>query len=671
MKRRLIALLIIVVMLTALVFTCISCSTGIFSKDEERDYYQVIATVTYGDLSKDIYKGQLATYVNSYGSQYQSNYNMTIDEIVEYFYNTLTRSALLTLYAKYYVYEKAAAGDADYAYIDASKAITALSDKDFVTLQQLVYSIDQTNDEFMSSFESILSGLNTDDEIEEYIDTSDELEARTVRTYSDDDATSYDDNLKCTAVAAVYGIQYENLTYGEITEDFIKTTLGVSSVDEFISSIDIYGVINAKIKAETDTTVKKNMKSALKTLKENISKSYTDYDWFLTDNLNSCVITTLRDGLKSEETSTTEEIDERYTALIIDNLANYDETSYASAISGSTFLPVNASQDYTGVKSILLKFSDEQSAALTAINANFAASEDKIVELREAIALGYTSDATIDAILANYGMDSSANEGVLVNISNPYYDADTDTLSAAYTDKDVNYKVVLYCMADSIKAISDEIVTLYKASDEYTSMTDATEQAIALAIVEYSAKVEAFTQWMYLVNDDPGMFSSETYTVTPSGTDTSYVEQYTVLARKLATQDIASYTSGTYSAGTLLIDENVARAETGSEYNIDNQVKIYVEKNVESQTKSDTIKANVYTLETEAGNTISFCINSYGIQIIMLAEKYGQPNFVANSVVKINENGEEDTAGEGYAYTKDAIYSRDTTIKYDYVYSLV
>ena len=41
---------------------------------------------------------------------------MTLEEVVEYFYNTLTRSALLTLYAKYYVYEQAKAGNADYAY---------------------------------------------------------------------------------------------------------------------------------------------------------------------------------------------------------------------------------------------------------------------------------------------------------------------------------------------------------------------------------------------------------------------------------------------------------------------------------------------------------------------------------------------------------------------------
>ena len=92
MKKRLIALVLIIAMLTALVFTCISCSTGIFEVDEERDYKEVIATVKYGDLSKDIYKGQLKSYVNSYGASYQQNYNMTIEEIVEYFYNTLSQS---------------------------------------------------------------------------------------------------------------------------------------------------------------------------------------------------------------------------------------------------------------------------------------------------------------------------------------------------------------------------------------------------------------------------------------------------------------------------------------------------------------------------------------------------------------------------------------------------
>ena len=656
MKKRLIALTIIVVMLTAIVFTCISCSTGLFEKDETRDYYQVIATVQYGDLSKDIYKGQLATYVSSYGSTYINNYGMTIDEVVEYFYNTLTRSALLTLYAKYYVYDQATSGNPDYAYVDTSKAINELQDKDFVSLSQRVYAIDQTNDDFMSSYESILSGLKKSEDTPEEVEEDDLPEARSVRTY-DEDSSEYSDDLYSTSIAAIYGRDYEKTTYGQITEDFIKTTLGVASVDAFCESIDIFNVISAKIKLEKDATVKKDMKSALKTLKENVEKSNTGYDWFLEDKLNSCVVTSLRDGLKKAETSTEAEINARYKALIIDNVANLDEDKYSSAISGSTFLPVNASDKYTGVKSILLKFSDEQSAALTALKTMYSANDDYVNELRDAMALG-VANAEITDILGE-------NNGIKVNISDAFYDSSVDKLAAAYTDKDVNYKVVLYLMAESIPAITNEIVTAFKASDEYAAMS-ADEKTIAEAIVTYAAQVEAFTQWMYLVNDDSGMFSSESYTITPEGKDTSYVAEYTVLARKLATQAIGDYVYTT--AGTpFIVDEAVEYSSAN--YTVSGTITIDGQEATSTTTAKDPLKANIYTLTTNNSNKISFIVNDYGIHIVMVTEKYGVANFVPGCVDTDCEYITE--TDKGYVYKLNAIYDRDTTINYEFNYSAV
>ena len=657
MKKRLIALVLIIVMLTALVFTCISCSTGIFEVDEERDYYQVIATVKYGDLSKDIYKGQLKSYVNSYGSTYQSNYNMTVEEIIEYFYNTLTKSAMLTLYAKYYVYEQAKAGNADYAYIDTTKAITELEDKDFVSLPQLVYAVDETNDDFLSSYESILSNLKSSSDDEDEDSSDDELAARTVRTYDDVDRSTYDKDLKSTSIAAIYGVEYKDITYGQITESFVKDTLKESSVDAFIAKLDVFNVISAKIKAETDSTTKKNMKSALKTLKENIKKSYTGYDYFLSDTLSSCVINVLRDGLKATKSTTDDAITAKYNALIEDNLSKLDDSTYSSAISGSTFLPVNASNEYVGVKSILLKFSDEQSAVLTALKTMYSANSDYVCQLRDSMALG-TTGTIVDTMLEK-------NEGIKVNISNAFYDADEDKLADAYTDKDVPYLAVLYVMADSINNISSEIVAKYKETDEYKALS-AEDKVTAEKIVAYSAKVEAFTQWTYLVNDDSGMFSSEAYTITPDGEDTSYVAEYTVLARKLAKQAIGDYTSSTYDS--VASENKTVNYTTGSsQYKVDNKTaKLYTETNIETKTATDTLKANVYTLETESGNKLSFIINDYGIHIVMVTEKYGVSNFVDNSVEALT-----DDENNGYKYLQNAIYDRATSINYDYEYTKV
>ena len=675
MKKRLIALLIIVALLTTLVFTCFACSTGMFEKDEERDYYQVIATVRYGELSKDIYKGQLATYVNSYGSQYINNYGMTVAGVVEYFYNTLTKSALLSLYAKYYVYEKATAGDPDFAYVDTTKAITALEEKDFVSLSQRVYAIDQTNSDFMSSYESILSDLTKkEDDEEETVESP--LTPRTVRTI-DEDRSEYKADLYSTSIAAIYGREYEKTTYGQITPEFIAS-LGETDVDTFLAKLDIFNVISEKIKLENNSTTKKNMKSALKTLKENIEKSHTGYAWFLDDKYGSCILTSLRDGLKKAVTSTDADIEARYLKLINDNIANLDETSYSSAISGSTFMPVNAADTYAGVKSILLKFSDKQTAALNFMKVAYAATEDKLLELRDNMALGIA-----DADVSKYLKD---NTGIKVNISDPYYDANYDkaytykdgeeevVISAGYTDIDVDYKVVLYLMAEQLPAIQKEIVDTFKASNEYAAMNDV-KKAYAEQIVSYSAMVEAFTQWMYLVNDDSGMFSSEAYTITPDGKDTTYVEEYTVLARRLATQALASYVATPVAATTDVIvgAEVKYTSKFNSTYNVDGTLTIVKEPATSTTTAADPLKAQIYTATTNNGNSISFIINDYGIHIVLVTEKYGCANFATDSV---SAYAKGDKNGFVYTYnkddkSKDAIYDRDTSIKYEFAYAKV
>ena len=674
MKKRLIALVIIVVMLAAFVFTCVSCSTGIFSVDEERDYYEVIATVKYGDLSKDIYKGQLKAYINSYGATYQQNYNMTIDEIAEYFYNTLTRSAMITLYAKYYIYEQAKASVAEYSYVDTSKDIDKLEAKDFITLKQLVYAIDQVNDEVLSSYDSLVANLETNDEEEEEEEDEDALDPRTVRTYDEESRSSYDKDLTCKSIAAVYGADYINLTYDEITSEFITGTLKVASVDEFIDSIDVFDVINAKIKAETETSKKKNMKSALKTLKDNISKSYSEYNKFLEDKIEACILNVLKEGLEEAakgQVTTDEAINAKYEKLIIDNLSKLDADTYATSLSGSTFMPVNAAQDYSGVKSILLKFSDAQSNVLTLLKTQYKADSEYVNQLRDAMAIGSTfgtslgGDALSGTILKDY-LDVEELNGIRVNISNAFYNADEDKKADAYTDKNVNYQVVLYNMANSIASISEEITTMYTNSAEYNAIEDVNEKATRLAIVQYAAKVEAFTQWMYLVNDDSGMFSSESYAVTPDNKSTSYVAEYTVLARKLAAQDIGDYTSSTYTTGSDKALVVTSEEGISAQYKVDGKsATLYVE-NETSHTDEEEIKARVYTLKTEEGNAISFIINDYGIHIVLVAEQYGKDTFIADTTEALVDGDKS-----GFKFKQNALYSRGTTIKYDYTYTRV
>ena len=667
MKKKVFAALILIVVVVTMVVAMTACSTGIFSVNEDRDYHQVVATVTYKDLSKEIYKGQLYSYIYSYGSYYAQNYNMSTEDIMEYFYNSLSRSALMTLYAKYYAYDNA--DKEAFKFVDTSKAINKLQGKDFISYAQYIYAIDQANSDILTSYNSLVEDLkkiDEDDEEEEDTEsTEDELAARTVRTFDEDSTSSYDENLVCTSLATVYGEKYLNVTYKDIegyTEAFVKTEFNVASLDELANNLAGYKLIQSKIDQETDKDLKANMKSALKTLKSNVEKSYTSYEYFLDDKIDSIILKNMQNDLKEPE-ATAAEIEEAYNDLVNSDWKSYsDEDSFVSAIASTSWMSVNASKDYTAVKSTLLKFSDEQSSALKAISTMYASSEAKIAELREMVALGqYDNDGVIKTLLGEEG------SGIKVNVSNYKYDSTTDKLSAAYTDKDVDYKVVLYAMANSVESIANQIVAMYT---DGMSTEELAANATNIAIVRYNAKVEAYTQWMYLVNDDSGAFSKDYYTITPAGKASSYVSEYTVLAREIAKEAVASFALSTVSAA--YENGNLENKEYNSEYinaNLGN--KTYSISKDTFTTRNDTdkdITANVYTLTTGEGNAVSFCVNTYGIHIVMTLGNFGaEGNFGVTEDVK-SETRDEVTA---YVYKLNTIREQGTTIKYDYVYTQV
>ena len=78
MKKKIVAL----VLLLALVSTFfVGCS--LFETDANRDYHQVVANVSYdikdnGSLTSVVYKGEVKTQVNIYGSYFMQSYGWSM-----------------------------------------------------------------------------------------------------------------------------------------------------------------------------------------------------------------------------------------------------------------------------------------------------------------------------------------------------------------------------------------------------------------------------------------------------------------------------------------------------------------------------------------------------------------------------------------------------------------
>lgn len=620
MKRKLLAIVIVLIVVASLT---VGCSSGIFEVDGYRDYHQVVATVQYNQMSEPLYKGDVLVYYSQYAAIYIQYYGMSSEEVVELCYDSLSRQKLLLLYAKDYLAKN------DLGITDDA-AIAKLSNEDFLTVDERRYCIELTNKTFEDSWQQLISDLEeeqkqnageTDEDEEETEEDEDLLEARPVREEEEESDDYVDEGLTDPA---------------ELPEKFKD-------------------YVNDKISAEEDKTAKKNMQTALNDLNKNLGSTYKDYDYYLNSYYESRILEKYEEMLgDSLPEITDEEVNTYYTKLKNTQISNYvDEAAYSSALSSTTNIVYHTTKGYSQVRSILLKFSDDQTAALENVKALLSGNDTAIENYRALLALG--SDVASTSDLGIY--ENLCDNGILVNVSNPDYDPDEDELKDAYTDLGVDYRVVLYAMANDIASKADKLV----AKAQELGITDAGE----LEAVRNYALNEAISDWMYLVNDDDGMFESDTYTVTPDGSDSSYVEEYTVLARQLAKQGAGSY-----------YDESAASFETGVklEYTVEEDAtptelleqangKTYsISKEVVKSTDADgeELSTTVYTLKTEEGNEISFIVNDYGIHVV----------FVKNLFVdetqsdKITERTDSEGEVTGYLLGLGYEYSKEVTVKY-------
>ena len=580
MKKKLLAMILIVAVVATLLTGC-----TLFPVDEERDYHQVVATVDYKDMSKDVLKGDLLNYYLQYGGTYIYYYGWTEAETLEYLCTSLARQNLLLLYAKEYL-----ATQADPDITDAE--IAAMKAEDFLTVDERRYCIEQTNKSFEESWRSLITELEeeqaanegtTDEEEPEEDETAEEeeLEARPVRPEEEESDEYVDEGMTDAA---------------QLPKGFMDT-------------------VQSEIDAETDATARKNMSTALKELQDNLASGFKDYAYYLNSQYETRILDKYSEALGDALPEITdEELNARYNRLVAIDISKYtDEEAYASALESTSDIYYHTTQGYSQVRSILLKFTDEQTDALETITNMVGDNKDAVEAYRAILALGEDVAGKMPPQFA-----SLADLGIKVNVSNPDYDEEEDELADAYTDKGVDYKVILYAMADYIAA---------KVDAAAAAATAAGISGNDLELVKQYAANEAITDWIYLVNDDTGMFDSESYVLSPRGSASSYVEEYTVLGRALAEQGIGSYAipADSFKEGAAALAYTAAEgkeptailnAVNGKTYEIASKAETSVDENGEE------LSTTVYTLKTEAGNTISFIVNDYGIHIVYVADKF-------------------------------------------------
>lgn len=481
------------VILVTIIAITVFAGCDVITKNEERDYNQSLATVKYAGLTSTVTKGEFNESFNSLAYYYVYYYGYTVDEAADAILDSLAQRKLLILYVR----DEIAKLNSKPNTVDVSELLTE------VEKNEAVKSANESMAKWYKQvFEELWKEANSTDDTtddttdDDKVDETDKIAARPTRPDKAEAEVDYNAELKPEdAEIKFFEKPYKDL-YTEKEWDELN-----------------------KVEGKADYIPK-----ALNELKKQLADNYKSYDYYLNSAYETQLISKYKRELVKDfnlkDTAIQAEY-ERYVSLNKEKFSIETEANYKSAISSSltnTVYHPTSEHGYGYVFNILFKFSDEQSTELK----NFTAGQpDKtIVEKYR-------------AQLANK---------IEVMKSNPDYDPDEvceECEKAQKDNKDPNkYCTKEKCNARPYEVDSEGNIKKYNVMDVINELTAKLDAATS-----FEAKREIAAQYVYMVNDDSGMYNTSSnnaitgngngYLIAPKGKNSSFVAEFTTLGRAL------------------------------------------------------------------------------------------------------------------------------------------
>lgn len=483
------------VILVTIIAITVFAGCDVITKNEERDYNQSLATVKYAGLTSTVTKGEFNESFNSLAYYYVYYYGYTVDEAATSILDSLAQRKLLILYVRDEIAKSQGvanttavadllnAVEKNEAVKSANESMAKWYEQVFEELWKEANSTDDTTDD------------TTDDD---KVDETDKIAARPTRPDKAEAEVDYNAELKPEdAEIKFFEKPYKDL-YTEKEWDELN-----------------------KVEGKADYIPK-----ALNELKKQLADNYKSYDYYLNSAYETQLISKYKRELSKDfnpdDAAIKSEYD-RYVSLNKEKFSIETESNYKSAISSSltnTVYHPTSEHGYGYVFNILFKFSDEQSTELK----NFTAGQpDKelVKAFRDALA-----------------------KGIKVRKSKLNYDPEAvcDDCKAIQTEsKDPNKyctKTETECNARPYEVDENGDIKKYNVMDVIKELEEKLGNATS-----FEEKREIATQYVYMVNDDTGMYNTSSnnaitgngngYLITPKGKDSSFVAEFTTLGRAL------------------------------------------------------------------------------------------------------------------------------------------
>lgn len=501
------------VILVTIIAITVFAGCDVITKNEERDYNQSLATVKYAGLTSTVTKGEFNESFNSLAYYYVYYYGYTVDEAATSILDSLAQRKLLILYVRDEIAKSQGVANT-----------TAVAD--LLNAVEKNEAVKSANESMAKWYEQVFEELwkeanSTDDTTDDTkdddkVDETDKIAARPTRPDKKEAEVDYTKPLDpAKAEIKFFEKPYKDL-YTEKEWDELN-----------------------KVEGKADYIPK-----ALNELKKQLADNYKSYDYYLNSAYETQLISKYKRELvkdfNPDDAAIRAEYD-RYVSLNKEKFSIETESNYKSAISSSltnTVYHPTSEHGYGYVFNILFKFSDEQSTELK----NFTAGQpDKtIVEKYR-------------AQLANK---------IEVMKSNPDYDPDEvceECEKAQKDNKDPNkYCTKEKCNARPYEVDSEGNIKKYKVFDVKGEDGEIVEHGVIDDLIReleaattFEAKREIATKYVYMVNDDTGMYNTSSnnaitgngngYLISPHEDDKTYVEEFSKKGRELVNNGLGSY----------------------------------------------------------------------------------------------------------------------------------
>lgn len=488
------------VILVTIIAITVFAGCDVITKNEERDYNQSLATVKYAGLTSTVTKGEFNESFNSLAYYYVYYYGYTVDEAATSILDSLAQRKLLILYVR----DEIAKLNSKPNTVNVSELLTE------VEKNEAVKSANESMAKWYKQvFEELWKEANSTDDTtddttdDDKVDETDKIAARPTRPAKKEAEVDYNKPLDpAKAEIKFFEKPYKDL-YTEKEWDELN-----------------------KVEGKADYIPK-----ALNELKKQLADNYKSYDYYLNSAYETQLISKYKRELVKDfnldDTAIKAEYD-RYVSLNKEKFSIETEANYKSAISSSltnTVYHPSTEHGYGYVFNILFKFSNEQSTELK----NFTAGQP---------------DKTI---VEKYRAQLAKKIEVMK--SNPDYDPDEvceECEKAQKDNKDPNkYCTKEKCNARPYEVDGEGIIKKYNVMEVIEKLKNE------LTGKSFEEQREIATQYVYMYNDDTGMYNTSSnnaitaggngYLISPRETDKTYVEEFSKKGRELVNNGLGSY----------------------------------------------------------------------------------------------------------------------------------